>query len=516
MRTTTALILAALLPLLASCEWLEGLMEEPEPFDYLIVATDALYVTGASHAGYRTETGFDTKVIPLNELVGTSYDAEELLAAIHDELEHGVGDPTYLMLLGDAPLPGEPADGLIPALPCENDYGDCYTDNAYGDLDGDGIPEVSVGRVPAQSPEEAEAYFARVRHHEAFYLPGLWNRRLSIYSGVGGFGPEIDGMLEYMVLEGAKEVDHGFDMVGAYAASTSDYYYTPFEDKVIEMLNQGNLMTIYIGHGSTGWTEGLPIERIDEIDPEGRAPLSFFFACYNGNYLGAEPSIAESVLFLETGALTSFGSTDVSHPYGNGVLPYEIQRAVFNDRPERLGSALVTAKRQAIENDDELRELMETFAVVGGEEESRLQPLAYQHLDLYNLLGDPAVQIQFPRSEIEFDPGLTGSMGEGQVAVAGRAPGLTDGVAWVTLECERDMILDELEEVDPNNPDPAVVQANWAKAVDKVVVGEGVALVDGAFEASFTLPDDLPPGEYFLKVYAQDDLTDSFGYVPVP
>ncbi len=486
------------------------------PYDYLIVSTDELYPVGASHAGYRAETGFDPHVVPLASLVGPDYDAETLLAAVHDELRKTSGDPVYLLLLGDAPLPGEPPDGLIPALPCDNDYGDCYTDNTYGDLDGDGIPEVAVGRVPARTPEEAEDYFAKVRHHETFYFPGLWNRRLSIYSGVGGFGPEIDEMLEYMVLEGAKQVDHGFDMIGAYAASSSDYYYTPFEDKVLEMFNAGNLMTIYIGHGSTGWTEGLPIDRIGEIDCAGRAPLSFFFACYNGNYLGPEPSIAESVLFLDGGALTAFGSTDVSHPYGNGVLPYEIQRAVFNDRPERLGEALVTAKRQAIENDDELRELMVTFAVIGGEDEARLQPLAYQHLDLYNLLGDPAVRIQFPRSEIDFGAGLTGSVGEGSVAVTATAPGIDEGVAWVTVECERDMILADLEEVDPEDPDPAVVQENWAKAVDKVVAGEGVEIAGGQFTASFELPDDLPTGEYYLKVYAQDDRSDSFGFLPLP
>lgn len=515
MRIRSTLALAVLVLSLTACEARNPRTAVP-PFNYLIIATDELYVVGANHAGYRAGTGFDTRVVPLAQLVDSDYDAGTLLAAVHDELRKTTGDPVYLLLLGDAPLPGEPAAGLIPALPCENDYGDCYTDNAYGDLDGDGIPEVAVGRVPARSVEQAEEYFAKVRHHETFYFPGLWNRRLSLYSGVGGFGPDIDAMLEFMALEAIKEVDHSIDIIGAYASPGSEYYYTPFEDKVIEMFNAGNLMTVYIGHGSTGWTEGLPIERIEEIECEGRAPLSFFFACFNGNYLGPEESIVESVLFLPGGSLTAFGSTDISHPYGNGVLPYEIQRAILNDRPERLGQALVTAKRQAIENDDEMREMMEGFAVVGGEEESRLLPLMYQHLDLYNLLGDPAVQIQFPRSDIDFGDGLEGSLGERWVSVAGTAPGVGDGVAWVTVECERDMILGELQEINPNNPDPAVVQENWATAVDKVVVGEGVAVVDGAFEAAFELPDDLPPGEYFLKVYAQDDFADSYGYLRIP
>ena len=90
------------------------------------------------------------------------------------------------------------------------------------------------------------------------------------------------------------------------------------------------------------------------------------------------------------------------------------------------------------------------------------------------------------------------------------------GVALVTLETERGVILADLDPIDPEAPDAPTVQGNWHKAIDTIVAGTSAPVVGGRFEATLTL-DEVPPyGSYYLKVYAEDGVADSFGYLEAP
>ena len=104
-----------------------------------------------------------------------------------------------------------------------------------------------------------------------------------------------------------------------------------------------------------------------------------------------------------------------------------------------------------------------------------------------------------------------GSREAGTLTVTGTAPGVENGTALVTLEVERDVILEALAPVDPEHPDTATVQANWRQAVNKVVAQVTVPVVRGAFSANLSW-SRAPTGILYVKVYAQDTRTDSFGF----
>lgn len=487
--------------------------------NYAIIAADPLAQVAREYAQYRIDTGYAAQLFVVSDLVNAPYAVEHLVPAVHELLQGAhrqlpEGETLYLALLGDAPGIQEHNTGLIPAVPCENDFGPggCHTDNAYGDLDGDGLPEVAVGRVPARTPQQVRDYLDKLRTHESRYTTGLWNRRITVYAEQGGFGDTIDALLEMLVMSGLKAVDHAFDTIGVYANPASRYYYTPFSNKVIELFNDGNLMTVYFGHGSSGWTYGLPIGAVPEIHCDERFPISFFFACNNGSYRGRGDSIAEALIWNPHGSIIVFAASELSGPYGNAVLSYEIQRAIMDARLPTIGEAILSAKWQVMENSDAFRQLTEHLAVVSGMTVAERETSRFQHLNLYNLLGDPAVALQYPRSVIEFGSGVSGSLPDGLLHVSGTAPGVGDGTAWVTLETERDVVLHNLIPVDPGDPDADAVRTNWELAVDKIVVGETVAVEGGAFTADLRFPADLPAGDYYVKVYAHDGTSDSFGY----
>ncbi|MBN2361034.1 MAG: hypothetical protein JXR83_16380 [Deltaproteobacteria bacterium] len=483
--------------------------------DYLVVAADILVEPAREFAAYRSQAGFRTAVYARSELSPESQPASDLAAAVRALLQTArdlapADETHYLLLVGDAP-------GLIPALPCTNELGGCYTDNLYADLDADGVADAAVGRVAANTIEEVRAFLSKVQTHEASYETGVWNRRLAMFTGAGGFGDDLDAMLEQVVLAGLDSLDYAFDIVGAYNNPENPYYFVPFDQKVLELFNGGSLATLYIGHGSSSEVEGLSASQIDGLHCAHRLPLALLFACLNGAFAGRRDSIAEILVERADGPIACFAASDVSHPYGNAVLSFEVERALLNSRPPTVGAVILAAKRQVLINRDSFRTRLDTSAALAGMPADEQLLVQQQHLNLYNLLGDPATRMQYPRSSVVFEPGVSGTLAHAFIDVGGRTPNLASGTAIVTLEIERSAIVSELAPFDPENPDPETVQANWAAAVDKAVAGVEVAVSAGGFAARLPVPQGLPVGlQCYVKVYAHDGIADSFGAVAVP
>ncbi len=401
---------------------------------------------------------------------------------------------------------------------------DCYTDNLFADLDGDVLPDLALGRLPARDAQQITDYLAKIKNFEESYNPGLWNRRISIYTGEAGFGETIDGLIEFVVFEALRKMDHSFDVIGAYNTVSSPYYYYPFDEKVLELFNMGSLMTVYIGHGSSGGTDGLSVSDLDNIHCENRLPFTFFFACLNGNFRGPDDSIAEAMIWKDDGPVITVASTDISHPYGNAVLPYELQIAILDNRMKTIGEAVMETKRQSMLNDDDFRQMVDasTLSLAEFEDEEEQVEIREQHMNLYNLMGDPATALSYPQTAINFSS-VTGSMEGGALTVQAEAPGVDQGTAVVTLEVDRNVIYkeDEMVEIDPDDFETYQVQFNYSHAMNKVIVQQDVTVSGGQFSSTLKLPDDFDmslgmDNKYFIKVYAYDTEHDSFGSMRAP
>ena len=472
------------------------------PVDYLIVTADEMLDVAVAFAEYRGHRGRVPEV-RLTGQIGGEQGFEVFAAQVRGRLEVlrselPVGAPLYLFLIGDVPS--------IPALPCENSFGDCATDNGYGDLDGDGIAEVAVARLPTDDAELGMAYLDRLQAYEAGIEPSITHRRVVIYAGNSGFEPNIQALLETTMMEALNVVDPRWDIVGVYNEVQSDFYYTPFEDKVVDLLNGGSRVAFYFGHGSAAAAEGLAAEQIDQLT--GGTPLAFFFACNNGRYIEAEPSIAERALFADGGPLLTFAASGISHSYANAVLGYESERALLDSRPATIGEALVEMRAAELLHEGELRDRIVAYGILGGVDEETQATVLRENLDLYNAFGDPALELDNEEA-ISMDVETDGQL----VSILGSAPrGATE--AWVTIEASRDVLLEDLEPLNTADPDEAVVHENWQRAVDKVVVGAWVPVVDGEFTADLALPP-LPLGDYWVKAYADGAATEAFGAAPL-
>ena len=117
---------------------------------------------------------------------------------------------TYVLLVG-AVEPRDLGDAdrkVLPALP--GSVGRMKgqpSDNGFGCLNGDRVPTVAVGRLPARSEEEARQMVQKILTAERDTQPGLWRQRITVLAGVPAFNPLVDRLVEGMALSRFARLD---------------------------------------------------------------------------------------------------------------------------------------------------------------------------------------------------------------------------------------------------------------------------------------------------------------------
>ncbi len=488
----------------------------------IIAAQDALISSALKYGQYKSGLGFDVDVFKASE-ISTAGEAQ-FLTALKSKVKRAVSDSqtgklVYLLIIGDSYDGRESVDNEVPAQNFYNSHGECYTDNSYVDIDGDGLPEAAVGRLPFRTNAEVEAYLEKLKKYDSGYETGLWNRRITFYAGEAGFGAQVDGIIEYLAFNALDRMNYSFDLIGAWDNPASPYYYIPFPEKVADLYNMGSLMNVFIGHGSKDGTNvDFSASDMSAINVKHKIPFSFFFACQIGMFKGKDDSLSEAMIKAVNSPLTALGASDDSHPYANAVYSYEIQRAMFDAFPATIGGAVMTMKREgSLNKNDKFRGLMNNLAKQTELTEEDFEPLLKLHASMYNLLGDPSIEVKYPKTDLWFD-WISGSVNKGKIAVAGTVGSVKNGTVYVTLEVRRSVINFELNDV-PDYPDYSykdAVNENWKLANDKKVAEVYAQVKDGAFEAELNFGGYNPEDEYYIKAYAEDGANDAFANVRAP
>ncbi len=323
------------------------------------------------------------------------------------------------------------------------------TDNWYADLDDDVAPDLAVGRLPADSPEQLAAIVAKILAYERSGDFGAWRRKLNFVAGVGGFSPLADMVLEssarYFL---TRDVPAGFDLSMTYASWRSPYCPDPrrFHQTTVERLNEGAWFWVYIGHGFHLGLDRVntpraryPILHVGDLDrlrcrPQ-TAPIALFLACYTGAFDVRDDCLAEQMLRSPGGPVAIVASSRVAMPYGLGVMATELMDECFQRRAATLGEALLAAKRAALDDGPrgKRREMLDAIAASLSPTGAKIAAERAEHVLLLNLIGDPLLRLKHP-GEVHLD--VPGSAGRGEaLAVRGRSD--VDGPCTVELAVER-------------------------------------------------------------------------------
>jgi hypothetical protein len=475
---------------------------------YVVVGPSDLVKPVAPLMSHRAAEGMVTSTITWTRTPGSTkpgISGEVLQRKIH------ALRPTYVLLVGDV-------DATATFVVRK-----AATDRPYGDFNGDGFPEAAVGRIPSNDAAVIARVVGRTIQYETQLQAGQWQKQCALLANEGRFSPTIDALIEKVFARVIRQVlPTGYDVDLTYANPRSEYCFPPqrFAQRVVSRLNEGSLVFAYIGHGSKRSLDQLEVPRankkgvrryrvldvrdVPRLKLAARSPIMVAIACWTANIDGKRQSIGEELMASPDGPVAFFGATRISHPVHNALLAKELVTEFFSGAGVvRLGPALDRARHALVKGrpKDALRRQLLAMATMFMKPEE-LDTEFPRHVDMYVLLGDPALRLARPEGRIQLR-----TVREGQtLRVTGQS---TLGVKMplrVTLETDREAM------AIPKGPQGETREQRYVRANDKVLSTELVVTDEQGRFSVVLRAGALKEGRvYLVKAFASDGKRSAVG-----
>jgi hypothetical protein len=320
-------------------------------------------------------------------------------------LPAGLSDmPTTSYTQWDPELPNR---NLIPTWQFASAEGQAASDNGFVALDKSNFhPSIAVGRLPVIEPAEVAAIVDKTIAYMTRPAPGDWRRDVTFISTdeVASFKKGSDRIA-------ADLGSQGFSVTNIYTKQdASDAVAAHAELK--RDLDAGNLLVHFLGHGGAFiWRVGPPadlftLDDVSRLGNTGRYPMVLAMTCFSAPFDNpTEDSIGERFLReQDKGAVAVFAAswTNSPNPEYSRILIDELLKP-----NAAIGDAIVAAKAKVWDR---------TF------------------VELYNLLGDPALVLARPRGKLQLARGADRWQDQVIVKVPERSFGGDVAVDWVDAQ----------------------------------------------------------------------------------
>ncbi len=255
--------------------------------------------------------------------------------------------PRYLILVGDTSYDprnylGYGEFDLMPTKFVDTEKLKTASDDWFVDFDDDELPEMAVGRLPAASAAEATAVVSKILDYEGY--ASLMNEVLFVADQNDFHNFEQASAKVAELIPGSLSVNEIFR--GRSAAARTD---------LLNLINQGQLLVNYFGHGSTQIWNGNLLTYTDALNLTNSPNLPFFVSttCLNGFFQDPySESLAEGLLKAPLGgAVAVWTSSGLTDPEDQVPLNEELIQLLFNGQGLTIGEAVKRAK-QAVTNSD--------------------------------------------------------------------------------------------------------------------------------------------------------------------
>ncbi len=299
---------------------------------------------------YRSQQGYRIHVISEPALGQTT-----TVQCIHDRLRklHAEVGIDAALLVGraataDATVPIIPSPQL-PALLIQHfgEETERACDDAYADMDGDGLPDFPLGRLPVSNAEQIATVLQKIVRYEQETQPGPWNRRIQIVAGVGNFSPIIDQAISSAARSIlTKMLPNSWEMALLHANWKSPFCPEPlsFQGEVTETINRGSMFWVYLGHGDArqlqplftpaGYVPSLHADQFPMLHCRESLPIALLFCCYGGMLDRPENSVAEEMLLQAESPVAVIAASRTTMPFGMGIFGIELLQEFFNGEPK--------------------------------------------------------------------------------------------------------------------------------------------------------------------------------------
>ena len=515
-------VIAAILGLSPCSVACEVSREKP---DTLVVCPQLFQQAMAKWCDYREQQGHVIKMVEPPASV------EALKQTIRQFSKTGslkhvliVGDPRGL---NDAIVPTDFVEAKVSVL-----FGsdpEIATDNPYADLNSDGLPDLSIGRIPLDSVAEIENYIARIIKYEKPSWKQQWQRRINFVAGVGGFGSVIDGLIEQTTKTIITDlVPSEYETSMTYGSWSSPFCPDPrrFSEVAVSRFNEGCLFWIYIGHGNRTALDRVRMpdrshlildnQAVSQLNCIEGSPIALFLACYTGAMDHSIDCLAETMLGQNGGPIAAICGSRVTMPYAMSLLSLEMVHEYFHGEAETLGELVQLSKRRMVlgsDNNPKYREMIEGMGQAFSPFPQLLDLERLEHAQLIQLIGDPLLRLKRP-AQLELQVNPVAVVGD-QLKVTGVSP--EAGNLIIELAYPRDRFRERPRrrvEFDPSDESLEEYQSTYEKIHDLVWVSQTIVVDAGAFEMMLPIPLEMR-GRCLVRGMLQTADRLAIGSVPV-
>lgn len=390
-----------------------------------------------------------------------------------------------------------------------------------------GSLECGVGRIPAESPEEAQAALRKIKAYISVSdklnaddncsitqnnsSMGTWRNLLTFVSddqdGSGGAYEQVHlisaDSLTRIVAKNYPEYDIQKIYMDAYTQQTTPggERYPAVETAIKNRVNAGSLLVTYVGHGGErGWAHEriLDIPTIQGFENLYRLPVFLTATCELARF--------------DDPTYKSAGELLVMNPNGGAIAMLTTTRVVFSGENFEMDLSFYEhALNDALDPELTLGKInMLTKNGVAAGNDSKPN---------FSLLGDPALKINYPKYTIEttqindidiaqFSDTLKALS---EAKIAGKIVDNQGNILNSFNGLIYPIVYDKPTSINTQNNDGGVVQ-NY-KSYNKILFKGKASVTNGVFEFTFPVPYDInySSGMGRVAYYATTGLVDAHG-----
>jgi Peptidase family C25 len=315
--------------------------------DHLTITEAGLFNAGQAIKTQRQNQGLLSEIIKIEDIFDSFNfgirDPRGLQNFLAYAYRNWATSPRYIFLLGDGSLDYKnhlgAKDSGIPAFPMVVSAGMYASDYKYGDIDSDGMLEMAVGRLPVNAVSNVNDFIQKMINYEN---GGNWKTNALITTDqtdyAGNFYEDGNAIEQNIVDREVARAD--IDIIGA----------TQTREKLIQEVNEGKEISVYIGHGTPNQ---LSLQSIlltaDALSfTNSTAPSTFLMiGCLVGSFANpAFTNIGEGFMRSKGGAASFIAAATLISASDGKVLTEKFLDSVYTEGTARVGDSYIKGKNQ--------------------------------------------------------------------------------------------------------------------------------------------------------------------------
>ena len=320
---------------------------------YLVISHPAFLGHLAPLVADREAQGLSVKVVNVDDVYDEySYGVFDP-QAIHDYITHAaqqMGTEYVLLVGGDTydyrDYLGTGSVSFIPSLyaPTGSLIRFAPVDPLYADVDGDGVPDVALGRLPVRTGAELDSVIAKILAYERGSYTDSALVAADAVDPAAGTAFSQDG--EAII----RDLPSGWTVHRAYIDNLGE---AGARERLLDTLGSGVGLTAFVGHsGLTTWTfSGLfRASDVATLGNVGKPTVVLQWGCWNTYYVDPvrETLGHDLILTPDRGAAAVLGATTLLETSSARALNDHL--APLIGRPGMtLGEAVTTAKQELVQ-----------------------------------------------------------------------------------------------------------------------------------------------------------------------